>query len=344
MATSKPRITYVDTLKGLCIILVIFAHSGLLVNNCDNLLILQINDALRTYRMPTYYFLSGIFFKVYNGFNEFARRKVNNIIIPLLFFYIINVVCSIICSYSIAAIKGVPADFPWEYVFDLKLRLEPVAPLWFLISLFWANLFFYVLKRWLKDFAVIIVIALLAILGYFLESHEIKLPLFLNVTFFGLPYYVLGYYIKRFGWLEHKAIRWLGVLQFFVVAVIIVSVARDYTEIHNFTLGSFMIYRFLVPFVSILSLFWLCKCIPNRIPVVTLIGRYSIIALGTHMFIISFFYVIPRSLFGEENEAMWRSCTFVVVIALELVIIPFMRNVFPRFTAQKDFFKPGWKL
>ena len=341
----KQRITYVDTLKGFCILLVVLMHCGLPVDSSNDI-IRHINDALRTYRMPTYYFLSGIFFKTYNGLNEFTRRKVNNIIIPLFFFYILNIIGCVLFSFCTNIAMGQTFHFEWNEILDIfyrtELRIQAVIPLWFLLSLFWANLIFYILKTNLNYLAVFVSVSLLAITGFFLESHHIKLPCFITSSLIGLPYFVLGYYVKRNGWLESRVIRWKGILQFIIIATIVIFFARDYNMVD--TLWDFLFYRYIIPFGSVLSLFWLCKCFPHRIPVVTFLGRYSLIVLGTHMFLVSYLYILPVKIFGEDNKWLWRLFLFISIVILELFIVPFMRDRFPRFTAQQDFFKPGWTL
>ena len=344
---AKERITYVDTLKGICIILVVLMHCGLPVNS-DSGIVQHISDALRTYRMPTYYFLSGIFFKTYSSLADFTRRKLNNIIIPLFFFYGLCVVGSILTTWGISLVNGKSFAFNWNAIFDIfyrtDWRIQSVIPLWFLLSLFWANLIFYILKSKFNDLFVCIAVLLLAITGFVIESHQIELPWYITSSLIGLPYFVLGYYIKQLGWLQSKVIRWLGILQFFVVIIILFFIVRDYTKVDTFTLSSFLVYRYVIPFGSVLSLFWLCKCFPHRIPIVTFLGRYSLIVLGTHMFLVSYLYLIPIKIFGEDKSGIWRLFLFLLIILLELIIVPFMRDKFPRFTAQKEFFKSDWSI
>ena len=342
MIRVRERITYVDTLKGICILMVVFMHCGLLVDS-DNELARHINDALRAYRLPTYYFLSGVFFKTYSGMNEFARRKINNIFIPLLFFYGLCFVGSMLISCITGWIDGHGPDMEWGALLDVFYRTEwrvrSASPLWFLLSLLWVNLIFYILKSRLNIWAVCIMVLLLAIAGYVLESNQIILPLRIGTSMVALPYFVLGYYVKRMGWLQARVVPWIGVLQLFVVAAVVVLLARDYTHIDS--IGMFLYHRYVIPFASIMSLFWFCKCLPRRVPVVTFLGRYSLIVLGTHMFLIVYISLIQSRAFAGVSEWLWRTCMFILIVALELLIVPFMRDHFPRFTAQKEFLKPS---
>ena len=81
MPIKKERIEYIDLAKGFCILLVVFAHIH------PDLTRYSWGVFFDSFRMPLYFFLSGIFFKKYSGIQEFGVKKINNLIIPLLFFY-----------------------------------------------------------------------------------------------------------------------------------------------------------------------------------------------------------------------------------------------------------------
>lgn len=79
----KQRIQYVDLAKGFCIILVVLFHvlQHFRVQS-------EFVNVLSTFRIPLYFFLSGLFFKEYEGFLGFLLRKINKLFIPFCFFYI----------------------------------------------------------------------------------------------------------------------------------------------------------------------------------------------------------------------------------------------------------------
>ena len=72
------RIDFVDLTKGVCIILVVIAHVGGAFEQLDT------NSMLSCFRMPLYFFISGVFFKSYEGLFGFILRKINKLIIPFL--------------------------------------------------------------------------------------------------------------------------------------------------------------------------------------------------------------------------------------------------------------------
>ena len=70
---------------GFCILLVVMFHAELLDKG---------TPCLGMLRMPFYFALSGLFFKDYGGFKTILK-KINKLLIPFLFFYIINRVSTI---------------------------------------------------------------------------------------------------------------------------------------------------------------------------------------------------------------------------------------------------------
>ena len=75
------RIEYIDLAKGICIMLVVLLHvfgdmSGTVIK------------IMNLFRMPLYFVLSGLFFKQYEGFYSFLKKKTNKLLIPFLFTFI----------------------------------------------------------------------------------------------------------------------------------------------------------------------------------------------------------------------------------------------------------------
>lgn len=79
---TNKRIDFVDLTKGICIILVVMAHIDGAFAKFDE------SSMISCFRMPLYFFISGIFFKSYEGFAGFLIRKINKLLIPFTFFYI----------------------------------------------------------------------------------------------------------------------------------------------------------------------------------------------------------------------------------------------------------------
>lgn len=68
---NKPRITYIDLAKGLCMILVVYFHVK------DNFyhISMSFDSTIRMFHMPLFFVLSGMFFNGNVDFRNFAVKK-----------------------------------------------------------------------------------------------------------------------------------------------------------------------------------------------------------------------------------------------------------------------------
>ena len=65
------RIDFVDLTKGVCIILVVMAHVGGAFEQLDT------NSMLSCFRMPLYFFISGVFFKSYVRIHPTNNKQID---------------------------------------------------------------------------------------------------------------------------------------------------------------------------------------------------------------------------------------------------------------------------
>ena len=338
---GTPRIAYIDFMKCLCIMLIVMYHID---HDFFNYFAPRLNDALQAFRLPMYYFISGIFFKLYGGFADFTRRKVNNILVPFVFFVVFVFAMrgleALLCS---AVGSNVVTVSLRDLIDPFCLRYWPVTtPLWFLLSLFWVNVMFYLLQQWIKPWwGVLLAVVAISTAGYVLGARRVYLPFMFDSAMVAMPYFILGWGVKRLGALQSS--RWdkWGLLVLLVVALPIYYMS-EFMNLHFMILPPYWKLYF-VPFVAILALFWACKSLPH-IPVFCHFGRYSLIILGTH----PLFFLPLRSLcilrFGMEPGIQLTIIVFVLTMILEWPMIWLLKTYAPRFTAQQPFFKPGWKI
>ena len=291
-----------------------------------------------------YYFISGIFFKLYSGFADFTRRKVNNILVPFVFFVVFVFAMrgleALLCSAVGSDVVTVSLR---DLIDPFCMRYWPVTtPLWFLLSLFWVNVMFYLLQQWIKPWwGILLAVVAISVIGYVLGARRVYLPFMFDSAMVAMPYFILGWGVKRLGALQPS--RWdkWGLLVLLAVALPIYYMS-EFMNLHFMILPPYWKLYF-VPFVAILALFWACKSLPH-IPVFCHFGRYSLIILGTH----PLFFLPLRSLcilrFGMEPGIQLTIIVFVLTMILEWPMIWLLKTYAPRFTAQQPFFKPGWKI
>ena len=338
---AKERIAYIDFMKGICILLIAMKHVS--SGNFFDSLLSNLDVALQSFRVPMYFFLSGLFFKTYEGFNSFARKKVNNLIITLLFFHFL---C---CLFKVPLIAIVQSFRP-----DIVMKFKPIdiipsfftrfwrsaIALWFLVALFGCNILFYIFQKYFNKIVTCIAVFFCSVLGFVLMKRNIMLPFVLDAALVGLPYFWLGSFVKQLHLLDStKYDRW-GYLVFIPCLIFVYFFSGKIDLLCQIVPNYFQLY--FVPFVAILSLFWVCKNL-SYVPLICYYGRYSVIILGTHQLLIAYNYFLLRGIYPIRGNLLYV-IIFAVVLFIEYFLIKFMIKYFPRFTAQEEFFKPGWRL
>lgn len=304
----------------------------------------NLDNALQSFRVPMYYFLSGLFFKTYSGFLGFLRRKVNNLLIPFLFFHIIGFAVAGATHY----VLNNDSPFNWSAMFwPAYNRFWPYTmPLWFLISLFEVNIIYYLIKKYIPVLGRVIIIFTISLLPILLSKHQITLPLLIDTSFVGLPFFALGTIIKTSGVLyPNKYDRW-GFIVFIPVAIVVYLFSGHIDIVEQSFPNYFQL--FLLPMAAILSLMWLCKnlrwwsrdengarkaSLYARIPIIGYWGQFSLIVLGTHDWILT---PLDTILVSEQLSLVGLALIkFAITMAAMLIIIPLLVRFFPKFTAQK---------
>lgn len=326
---TKQRLPFVDLLKGICIILIVGNHIS------EEIFPGQTNAMLQSFRVPLYYFLSGLFFKDYGSFGEILRRKTNNILVPFVFFFLLACILSIFCCEILHLDdKGIITDsWEWSYLLDpFTIREYHYGPvLWFLPSLFECCLIYYLLQRYATHIIVYSAIILLSLFGMACPRLGIYLPFMLDAAFIGLPFFALGVFFKQHGALNKSKYDKLGLILFIPMIVFLYFFSDKISILHQRYPDYFTLYG--VSLVAITIMFLFAKNF-GKVPIISYFGRYSIIILGTHTLILVPLRLVFYRLFGEQYWVYWA--ILAVIMTLELIIIPVMIRLFPHFTAQKE--------
>lgn len=329
---SNNRIEFIDLAKGICILYIVLGHIGVNINfpGLGNM----INIA-----MPTFFVLSGLFVKSYGSVKSFLINKINKILIPFLFFYLLG--------YSVFYV--VNWIEPGLVVSDAKSVLDVFSqrqyfngPIWFLLALFWTNIMFCVIHEYLsKEWLRAVVVLLIGVVGMYLGRNDIYLPCVVDSAMTALPFFYFGYWLKQSDLLSanrYDKYNWLWVLLLYGVSVGL-SWRSGYAHIgfhYNNVVGNvFVIY--LLAVCSVMAVLLLCKIV-KRVPFVSYCGRYSIILLCTHhLFYRPIKLVLMNLEFVPTEYVVW--ITAVLTLLCCYISIPFCIKYIPYFTAQKNLIK-----
>lgn len=189
----KPRLLWVDTAKGICILLVILVHTT------ENILsdFPQISTMLRAIRMPLYYTIAGLFISIHND-SSFIEKKINKLIIPYCFFVLLGN----IARYIKHMVDGVEFTYfsPLYYaITEDKDWLFYNYPIWFLVSLFDVYIIYLIINKIackMNKHSTFIKIAwsiCAGLCGFACNRKSIDLPFFLDSSLYAMPFFIFGH-------------------------------------------------------------------------------------------------------------------------------------------------------
>lgn len=325
-SNSTGRIEWIDLAKGFCIILVVLSH----VVNTHPLWV-----QLSSFRMPLYFVLSGLFFKQYEGFIGFLKRKINKLLIPFLFF----LYCTSIIPHKLIT--------HLSSIHDLMVNREVIfnMPIWFLLCLFEINVIFY-LVQWIatvfparfRTAFVVAVSVLIGLVGMALGYHNYAIPLFVDTALSALPLFVFGWWLNRRTTFLRQPVRLSIDVPVIVVCALIVGLfaVPMYWQYNSFTLETMKVAHLCGIAGTVMTL--TVARIVKRLPLVSYWGRYSIMILCTH-------YPIKMLLTYAFRNTLQGAALVLTVFLLTLAIchflIPVMKRFLPHVTAQKDLIPVG---
>lgn len=317
---KNKRIEFIDLAKGICILLVVLLHSGIEFFNLPNLVAL---------RMPLYFFLSGLFFKPYL-ISEFFIKKTNNILIPFLFFIFLS-------DLWLKYICKIEADFTLISLFKdpNTKRLISNCPLWFLLCLFETNFLAYGIIRYMKEpKKIILAVSILTAIGVFVSTKGIILPVWLDSTLLALPFFFAGYFFKRTE-LIYQNIRKRNLVFITLLCLLVSYGIYLLYDSHIVFMSTEIEGNALLAYINSLSfviaIMALCKLMV-WLPVISYLGRYSIILLGLHAPLLIYIPYIAFRLFGYHINLLYI-LPFIFLICW--LCIPLMKKYLPHFVAQK---------
>lgn len=331
------RIEYIDLAKGICILLVVINHISIGGYFSDGNY--PMSDIFNQMRMPLYFILSGLFFKDYaGGIREFLLRKTNRILVPYLFFMILYTASARI----VHIITGIDTSTP-----DIA---GIWSPLWFLRCLFFMNVifavFFYAIKHLhlnepYPDVLLGTCIMGIGIAGYFVGNLHLNF----GTSMTCMPFLWAGYVLNRRLNMLGRKIPGAWALVF--TLVLLVMVHYMYMGDNYFFSNT---YSSTLPLLYASGLFGtlavlLLSSVIKWLPVISYIGRYSIIVLCTHMAVMKVFLALKKLLPVSNLSNFWQSNTvqswtiLIFTIAGCMFSCWFLSKYLPWFTAQKDLIK-----
>lgn len=341
---GKKRIDFIDTAKGFCIMLVVFTH----VNTYFKL-DYELYTALASFRMPLYFVLSGLFFKTYAQETPqklfggvFIRKKINNLLIPFFFYIIFSVAIP-----NVLAMIGYDGlrqgdKLGWKSIFNFIFeRHFSNSPIWFLLCLFFLNIYFYYIHKLANRYTektkitfIMVVSVLLGGCGYLLGVHHVFVWMFMDCALTAMPFFCFGYILNRYTDILRPC-KWDKYLTVAIIlsGVFVFLVAQPVSFVDNSFSPNTFFALYSCGMIGTIMVLFLSKML-HHIPLVSYWGKYSIIVLCLHMPVIQVYVNIIRKI-GLSDGWSALLVAFALTMLTFLAIIPFMKKYFPFVTAQK---------
>lgn len=323
----KQRIPYIDLAKGICILLVVLDHiadNGYFAGGDYPL-----NEIFEQLRMPLYFILSGLFFKDYaGGLREFLLRKTNKILIPYLFFLGLYIGLNKVLRMTLGISTG-----------------ELWAPLWFLLCLYWMNGLFaatyHAIKRCCAGALTADILLALCMLVFGTAGYLAgTLPFRLGTALTCVPFLWAGYVLNRRLHLLERRPHWaVSVL----LGIVLLALLQPLYQGEN--------YFYLNSYAAPLPLVWLAgllgtlgvlqlSSVIRHLPVISYIGRYSIIVLCTHLAVtkgvIALLHLLPQPQGCLASNTAQSILVLLLTLSGCIICCHLGRKYLPWFTAQKD--------
>lgn len=345
---TNRRIDFVDLAKCFSIMAVIVAHIYVDFARYDGKYMPH-GDFFYTFYVPLFYLLSGLFFKDYGGFKKFVVRKTNTLLVPFLFFYMLTCVVPVFVLNPLGIKVDGKNDVSVLWAF-LDQRTLANGPLWFLLCLFWMNLYFYVImlvstklfkdKKMTKVTLLIVLSILCGIIGIELGCRHLQLWMFSDTALSCMPFFCMGYILKSTNILYPA--KWDKYLLLFIILLAGVNYAlRGGMDWYlNDPNGFTMLRIYLGGLAGIMMVIFLAKEI-GRVPLLSYWGQNSLILLCTHYLIaqIISYYMYTNGLEEILGHTVCIALCFAATMLLCTALIPLCIRYIPWFSAQKDLIK-----
>ena len=335
----KNRIPYVDLAKGICISIVMLFH----IKNINPNTFLLSPILFSACMLPPFYFLSGYFFKEERSLRLFLYKKVNRLVVPFVFFYLTTSVLVPNLLHSMVGIQfetvtGWPSL--WAFIYPGEY---PNFPIWFLWCLFVMNCLFYAILSLAKllsgrnrEGAIVFLCIGCAFLGVCAEKHFGTDIANLFEALKNMPFLGLGFLSSQ-----------KNTLSILTTAsptkkVVLAIASFCFTLLSCWPADAYHVWQvilmYYIPGIAGSFLILSVSALLVRLPLISYIGKYSIILVLTHGLMVRMGYHFFLNI--SEFVGPYISITlFWTIMALSyLVIIPFTLRYLPHVSGQVPLF------
>jgi fucose 4-O-acetylase-like acetyltransferase len=323
------RIPWVDVLRGLGILIVVFGHQK------PNP---KLMEWLQVVMAPVFFFSSGFLFdpEKFTSFGDFLKRRGRAIVIPYFAFSYISLAFWVLFAGGAMAINeqlnaGVFAALillAFGTFYGTAMGVAHNIPLWFLTCLFSIDNIFYLTARWRKRMrGQIILLTGLAMFGYLYgQGVFFRLPWNADIAMSLAIYYGAGYWFRR-KW--GAGPQWHPALTALAAAAFLAASVGVFHFLHNVHPMNNQLDRF-IPFHACAGLavgfFLLLSQLLSWVKPLHWVGRNAIVLLGVHVMTMSLTMTFCEQALGvkvleKTGDTLWALVFFTGAFTLSLPLV-----------------------
>ncbi|MGN0282245.1 MAG: acyltransferase family protein, partial [Prevotella sp.] len=180
--------------------------------------------------------------------------------------------------------------------------------------------------------------------GYYLNVLQFNLPLWIDSAMTAMPFFLFGHLIKQYSSILNDRTKPKHII-FALLSAVTLLLVYLYNIHHGKNIISYgdnifdinIICLFLGGISGTYIIFIISKCV-NSIPILSYIGRYSIVVLLTHLI---FLFVIRNILYQlhiNQSSILLNFWVFATIILVSIPTITICIKYLPYWFAQKNLF------
>lgn len=309
----KTRLKWIDTCKGIGIILVIIGHS---IGDC------KLRQWIYTFHMPLFFILTGIllyYSKYYDAsFKTVFYKKIKSLLYPYLTFSILSIAYRCI-FYGIKS--GV-------FAFIHTITFDGITALWYLPALFLAEIIFIVISKELSNRFQAICFIFLFIIFYVFTTFDYQsrtgaiywILYFLNILSRGVVgsiFIYLGFAGKKLFDKYHDRIHILAIIFFMTIGVLFSTANK--VDLHYSVIGNPFIFLLCSISNSILVI-CISLVISKYDKLFNYLGKNSLVIFATHynLGVVLFCSLVSSNLINDI--VMCSIFNILAVLIIEIIL------------------------
>ncbi len=331
------RLTYLDSAKGIGIILIILGHV-LPSNN-------YIRNWIYSFHVPLFFIISGMLLSyksswIYKDKKSIIKNKAKQILYPYATFSMLAIFIMFLQEVIRLLLFNNASFAPILVNVIFTVFLDGYMSLWFLPALFLAELMFiFIYRSKLNKPLILIALVIMEILGCSIVQNNLNSYIFLLLNIItragiGTCFIFVGFYIfKYINYIKSKVLY---------IAIVIYGLINLLTsqmnlpiDLHYSELGNPILY-FASSIFGSLFVIITCKYIFGKSKLMQFFGKNSLIIMATHLPLPVL--TLLSILINEINisESLHVLFVFVSIIIVEFFIIHFINSYAPFMTKYRS--------